>query len=126
MPTIEEMKESLKQVSDEGILQGIDNARDELESMTDALKMVVDEAGRRGLEVPVTIEDHPITVEMGNLSTNGFGMLSPVLINVLKLAASVYVQHINNLKEGTTSWMKENITPEEHEFLMRVYERADG
>lgn len=44
--------------------------------------------------------------------------------NILKLAASVYVEKAVNLPEGTTTWLKENTTPDEHDFLMSVFEKG--
>ncbi len=49
---------------------------------------------------------------------------TPAFQHVLTLAASVYVDKTMNLKEGTTSWLKENITPVEHDFLMSVFEKG--
>lgn len=46
--------------------------------------------------------------------------LTPAFQNVLRVAAGVYIDCISNLKEGTTSWMKENITEVEHDFLMGI------
>lgn len=47
------MKDQIKQLSDEILLQGIDNAQEEVLGMLDALKLLLDEAKIRRLKVDV-------------------------------------------------------------------------
>lgn len=56
MSEINELQNALKNVSDADILQGIENAKMEIESMFLALKMTIDEAKRRGLDVTIELE----------------------------------------------------------------------
>jgi hypothetical protein len=47
------MEDQIKQLPDEILLQGIENAQEEILGMLDALKLLLDEAKARGLKVDV-------------------------------------------------------------------------
>ncbi len=114
----------------DNIQRQLNEAKARLIVMKDALEFYADqkhlgsESDRKDPSFVDIGSTYSVLIEGGNRASKALEPLMPSFKNVLKLAASVYVEKTMNLKEGTNSWLKENITPMEHDFLMSVFEKG--